>query len=62
MIDSVLKRQSLIKDTLIYVFSAGISKGLLFLLVPLFTEYLSVEEFGLYDYTLSIITILSIVF
>jgi O-antigen/teichoic acid export membrane protein len=51
-----------IKDTIIYVFSSGLSRILLIILIPLYTKYLSVEEFGQYDLSLSIISILSIIF
>jgi O-antigen/teichoic acid export membrane protein len=50
------------KDTAIYVLSSGLSRVLLIILIPLYTKYLSVEEFGQYDFNLSVISICSVIF
>ena len=38
------------KDSLIYTFSGIITGGVSFIMLPFFTAYFSVEEYGIYDY------------
>jgi len=38
------------KDSLIYTFSGIITGGISFIMLPFFTAYFSIEEYGIYDY------------
>ena len=49
----------LLKNTIIYTISNFGSKILTFLIVPLYTFYLTTSEFGIYDTILSIINLLA---
>ena len=50
------------KSTIIYLISSLIEKGLMFLLIPIYTRYLTVAEYGEYSLILSILSILVILF
>ena len=52
---------TIFKNSILYIASTGISKGLPFLLLPFFTRFLSVEEFGVLGIAMVIVSILSIV-
>ena len=41
--------KNLFKNTLILSICTIVNKGLLFLMIPLFSRWLSVEEYGFYD-------------
>ena len=51
---------SFIKDTIVYGASSIISKGIVFLSIPILTSLLSVEEYGLISFVLSLVGIVSI--
>ena len=52
---------TILKNSILYIVSTGISKGLPFLLLPFFTRFLSVEEFGVLGVAMVIVSILAIV-
>jgi O-antigen/teichoic acid export membrane protein len=52
----------LIKSTIIYLLSSLIEKGIMFILIPIYTRYLTVSEYGEYSLILSILSILVILF
>ena len=49
----------LVKNTIIYTISNFGSKVLTFLIVPLYTYYLTTEEFGTYDTIISFMNLLT---
>ncbi len=51
----------IIKNSFLYVFSTGLSKGLPFLLLPLLTRFFSVEEFGILGVAMVIVSIFALV-
>lgn len=52
----------MIKNSLIYILADIVNKGLVFLLLPFFTELLTTEEFALYVNSIATIQISSIIF
>lgn len=51
----------ILRDSVFYVLSTGISKGLPFLLLPVLTRFLSVEEFGILGVATVLVGVLAIV-
>ena len=52
---------TIIRNSILYVLSTGVSKGLPFIMLPLLTRYLSVEEFGVLGVVTVVVSILAIV-
>src|SRR3989338_4100950 len=59
-IKSVFKNK-VIGDTSLYALGNISSQGLSLLILPLFTHYLTTEDFGIYNYTNSIKAVLAVV-
>ena len=51
-------KQRLAKNTLILSFCTIINKGLMFIMVPIFTRWLSVEDYGSYDLFVTYVSLL----
>jgi len=56
----MLKR--LIKFSISYTVIEGVQRGILFLLLPIFTHYMTPEEYGIVSTSLILISFLSIFF
>ncbi len=54
--------KQLIKFSFSYSVIEGVQKGILFLLIPVFTHYMSTEEYGIVSTVLMVIPFLSIIF
>lgn len=52
---------TIIRNSILYIFSTGISKGLPFLLLPLLTRFLTVEEFGVLGVATVVTSIFAII-
>ena len=52
-----MNKNKFLKNSIIYFFGNIMSKVLTFLLIPIYTNYISTESYGYYDLTLSIITL-----
>ena len=52
---------TIIRNSFLYVLATGISKGLPFLMLPLLTRFLSVEEFGVLGVAIAVVSILTII-
>ncbi|SFU99369.1 lipopolysaccharide biosynthesis protein [Butyrivibrio sp. INlla21] len=53
-----MTKNKLAKNTLILGFSTLINKGLMFIMLPIFTRWLSTEEYGTYDLLATYVTLL----
>lgn len=52
---------TIIRNSFLYVLATGVSKGLPFLMLPLLTRFLSVEEFGVLGVAIAVVSILTII-
>ena len=53
-----MEKSKFLKNTLIYFLGNVLTKILTFLLIPLYTNYLKTEDYGYYDLSVSIITLI----
>ena len=53
--------KSLFRDSILYTLSTVLTRGISFILLPVYTQALSPEEFGLLDYFVAMGAIASIV-
>lgn len=53
------KRNSVFTHTLIYSFGNLITRGLSFILLPIYSHYITTNDFGIYSFIISIVTIIS---
>lgn len=52
------KRDSLVKNTALLAFGTILTKGLLFVMVPFFSRWLSTEDYGIFDVLCTYVTLL----
>ena len=48
-------------DTIVYTIAEALNRGLLLLLLPLYTSYLSIEEYGVFDLILITVNFIQLV-
>jgi O-antigen/teichoic acid export membrane protein len=53
---------NMLRNSILYFFSTGLNKGLPFLLLPLLTRYISVENFGYLGVAMVFVSVLSLIF
>ena len=53
-----MNKNKFLKNSIIYFFGNVMTKILTFLLIPIYTNYLSTEAYGYYDLTVSIVTLI----
>ena len=55
-------KMNIMRDTVLYLISTGLNKGLPFLLLPLLTRYLTVDDFGYFGVAMVFVSVMTLFF